>query len=477
MRYGLFACGVLLILVALVTLLTLGHDPLQAWKQLSALTLEQQFAICLGGLVAIWLIGSAILQAEKLSRQGKAIKQLQDRLDGVREATLQAADAQRDADEVVRVLAGSDPEEAFASLQKRLSEAERLATEQHSRNEGVDMLERVEEIRKRQKSLRQQIGEVLEKRRANEPIFAELKERQVQLDQALADVESDDRDRNVAHRLNETGEFVAKSQERLNAIQELLVTLSKLNDEITRCQAGLVPLQHSESGIGALLGQVHGLQYRLGKDLDRLELDGDEKLVARVEMLAKSKAEAERRIAEINDCAATAETICKEYVALQDLQANLERSLAQAETDESGRSLLDRLDECSQFAVQARARFEDLDKSLVVLNAIKEELVHRSGALAPLRDAQGGIAAVLGETRALRDRLARILDELEFDGPETLAARVDGLARDRREAERRIAMLTDTFAELGAIRNEVGTLFERLNSALDAHGGSRLPAR
>ncbi len=174
----------------------------------------------------------------------------------------------------------------------------------------------------------------------------------------------------------------------------------------------------------------------------------------------------------LDDCLVTAQGICKDFSSLQLLQAHLERSLAEVETDENGHSLPDRVSEFGLFAAHTRVRFDNLEKSFAALNGIREELVKHADALAPLQSAEGGIAALLTEARALRDRLLRGVEELESDRDEPLAARVEALSRSKRDVERRIATLAESFAELEQVRRDVGDLFVKLSADLSAHAGA-----
>lgn len=478
MRKFIFASVALLIVGAIIALLTSASDlaqltsaidPAQIAALLSALPLEQLFAICFIGLVVFGLIGSAIWQAERLAQQDNAIRMLEDRLNGVREATSKAEESQRDAESAFRALANSDPERNIASLQKRLTGAERRTSVQHGRTEAVDMQDRVEEIRRRQKALRQQIGEVLERRRVIEPIFGELKERQRQLEHWLAAAESDDSGGTVADRVSEFNEHLVKAQTRLKAIEDSRVALSRLKDDLSRSQADLVPLQRPDSGITTLISQVTALRDRLNEGLGELESGGDVTLSARVEALLNSKRESDQRLTGLSDCVATIQTIRNEFAALMERQAIVARSLAEAEADDRGRSITDQLNEFNDFATQARVRFEHLEITLTSLKAIKEELVIREADLALLQKPEGGIGSVIGEVRLLRDRLIKILDELESDGGETLPARVEAFSRSRQDAQLRIAALTGAFAELGAVRKDIGALFKNLSATLATH--------
>lgn len=460
---------VLLVVVAILAWLMSGGGPVQFLAVLATLPLERQAAIAIAVLGGLWLAGSLFWQAEQIARQGKAIKVLQERVDGVRQSVSHAVTEQHDAETALRVLADSDPDSAVASLTQRLKDAEQRTAVQDSRNNAVDMLDRVEDIRNRQKALRQQLGEVIEKRRNVEPVFGEIKVRQEQLERSLVEIETDDKGGSVADRLAGFGDDVMKTLTRLKAGQERLAALTRLKDELGTGQDNVAPLQHAQAGIAAMLGEVEGLNRQLVADLEKLEGDESQPLAARVQALVAGKGESDRRIADLNDQLATIQTLRDDVLALDRLQAQIARALAEAETDDGGRSLADRLNEFNAFASQARVRFEDLEASLAMLKEVRSELAARHAALAPLQDSETGVRSTLGEVRFLHDRLTRILNDLELDGDKSLSGRVDELISSKREAHLRIAALAETFIKLDTTRQEIGTLFSSLAATLHSY--------
>jgi hypothetical protein len=469
MRNVIVPVFVLVVVVAILAWLLSGGSPGQFLAALSALPLERQAAIAIAALGGLWLAGSVFWQAEQIARQGKAIKLLQERVDGVRQSLSHAVTEQHDADTALKVLADSDPDAAVALLSQRLKDAEQRTAGQDNRNNAVDMLDRVEDVRNRQKALRQQLGEVIEKRRNIEPVFAEITVRQEQLERSLVEIETDDTGGSVAERLDESGDRVMKTLARLKAAQERLATLARLKDEMITGQENVAPLQHAQAGIAATLGEVDALDRQLVANLEKLEGDGSQSLAARVEALLAGKGESDRRIADLNDQLATIQTLRDDVLALDRIQAQIARALAEAETDDGGRSLVDRLNEFNAFAAQARLRFEDLEASLAILNDVRGELTARHAALAPLQDSETGVRSMLGEVRFLHDRLTRILNDLELDGEKTLGGRVDELISSKREAHLRIAALTEAFTKLDTTRQEIGALFASLAATLNTY--------
>src|ERR1700730_1472954 len=175
---------------------TLGLDT----AQISVLPTPQRIAIGAIILTTLSLIGSSVWQANSLARRNKLLR---DRLKGFRQGAVVALGSQNQFDAAVQHLVDNDPEEAIASLQKTLTEAEQRAALQQGRSESVDMQDGLEGIRRRQQALREKIGEVADKRRVIEPVFGELRDRQRQLESSLTELETDDKKNNLADRLNE----------------------------------------------------------------------------------------------------------------------------------------------------------------------------------------------------------------------------------------------------------------------------------
>ncbi len=180
---------------------TLDLSPAQISIHFSALPGPQRFALGAILFTTLALIGSSVWQAVSLAHQNKLLR---DRLKGLRQDTLTAHETQTQFDTGIQHLIDSDPQEAIASIQKALTETEQRAVLAHGQSESVDMRDRLDEIRRRQKVLRETIGVVAEKRRVVEPVFGELKDRQRQLERWLTDLETDDAKNNIADRLKDS---------------------------------------------------------------------------------------------------------------------------------------------------------------------------------------------------------------------------------------------------------------------------------
>ena len=446
---------------------TLHLDPAQVSIQFAALPAAQRFALGAIILTTLALIGSSVWQAYGLARQNKSLR---DRLKGLRQGTLAALGSQDQFDAAVQHLADRDPEEAIALLQKTLTDTEQRAVQQQSRSESVDMKDRLDEIRRRQLALRETIGTVAEKRRVIEPVFGELKDRQRQLERSLSEIEVDDNKNSLADRLKELDHNVSLILARQVLLQESLATLNRFKEELSKSQAELVPLRAPEAGIGALIDELRLRGDQLIITLDELESSGDEKLSSRVEALSENKREIVQRVARIDDCFNILDTIRLDFEELKERRAHLERSLAEVETDSSGKSLIDRQNALSEFIVQSRLRLRRLQDSSATLNQFKEELAKSQAELLPLQAPVFGMQALIGEVNTNRDLLLKTLGEIEFNGDEKLGSRVEALSKNKLEIDERIAQVFENFTKLDSMRKDIGEIFTGIRSTLNRIG-------
>jgi hypothetical protein len=442
---------------------TLGLD----LAQISALPGPQRFAIGAIIFTTLSLIGSSGWQAYSLARQNGLLR---DRLKGLRKGTVLAHGSQNQFDAAVQHLIDSDPEEAISSLQAQLADTEQRAALQLGRSESVDMRDRLDDIRRRQQALRETIGVAAEKRRVIEPVFGELKDRQRQLERSLSEIEVDDNKNSLADRLKELDHNVSLILARQGLLQESLATLNRFKEELSKSQAELVPLRAPEAGISALIDELRIRGDELIITLDELESSGDQKLSSRVEALSENKREIVQRVARIDDCFNILDTIRLDFEELKERRAHLERSLAEVETDSSGKSLIDRQNALSEFIVQSRLRLRRLQDSSATLNQFKEELAKSQAELLPLQAPVFGMQALIGEVNTNRDLLLKTLGEIEFNGDEKLGSRVEALSRNKLEIDERIAQVFENFTKLDSMRKDIGEIFTGIRSTLNRIG-------
>ena len=463
MWFSIVAWIVLVAAAAFFAGAALNLSPAEISLHFAALPGPQRFALGAILFTTLALIGSSVWQAFSLARQNRLLR---DRLKGLRQDTLTAHETQTQFDTGVRHLVDSDPQEAIASIEKALTETEQRAVLAHGQSESVDMRDRLDEVRRRQKVLRETIGVVAEKRRVTEPVFAELKDRQRQLERWLTDLETDDSKNNIADRLKELTHNVAVIHERKSQLQQSMATLSRFKEELEKSEAELVPL----GGLDILIAELSGRRDRLTASLDQLESSGDEKLSARVEALSRDKIDIEQRVARLDDGFNILNSIRLDFDELRERRAHLERALAEVETDPDGKSLIDRQNALNEFIVESRQRLTRLQDSSATLTQFKEEAVKSQAELTPLQSPVFGIEALIREVNANRDILSKTLDEIELEGEELLSSRVEALARNKAEIDLRLAHVFENFQQLDSMRKSIGEIFTSIRGTLNRIG-------
>jgi myosin heavy subunit len=415
--------------------------------------------------MAILLIGASMYQAIRLSRQETNLKLLRGRLKGAREDIVVAQGLQSHFDEVVQHLESS-PQEAISLLQKKLTDTEQRAAVQQSRNDAADVADQLDDIRRRQQALRETIGVVAERRRVIEPVFAEIKDRQLHLERALSQLETDDNKNNLSIRLQELGQDVSVVHARVNALQESLATLIRFKEELEKSQAELVPLRVQGIGIYAVIDQLRPAYEELSKTAGELESNGGQPLESHVEALSRSKVEIEQRVARLDDYFNILDTIRLDFAELRERQAHLHRSLAEVETDSDGKSLIDRQNALNEFITQSRLRFSAVEGSFTTMQRFKEELTKSQADLVRLQAPVSGIEALVAEVNVMRDLVKKTLAEIELDGDNSLGSRVDVLSESKREIDERTAAVFEHFSKLDSIRKDIGGIFMAIRTAL-----------
>jgi len=465
--FFLVAWLVLLAVIAFLAQQAFGYDiaHLPAW--FAGLPMPQRITV--GAILAgtLTLIGAS---AWRLSRQDRSLKTLRDRLKKTREDVVVAHALQNHLDATVQHLIESDPREAVSALHDKLGEIEQRALLQQGRNESTDMHDQLAEIRRRQQALREMVGKVADQRRAVEPVFTEIRDRQNQLERSLHDLETDDRKNNLADRQRDIARDVSALLGRVNAVQETFATLNQYKEDLAKSHAELVPLRSTDAGINALIGELSLSHDRLAKSIDELETLGETPLPARVETLSKNKIEIEQRLARIDDSFNILKAIRLDFEELGQRQAQLERALADVETDSDGKTLADRQNALNEFVLQSRQRLAALQETLATLNAFKAELSKSQADLVPLKAPVFGIEAMIAEVGATRDLLAKTVSEIEANGDVTLASRVETLTQSKREVEDRLARIFDNFNALDALRKDIGGIFATIRNGLNRIG-------
>jgi len=457
----------LLAAIAAFAQLTLGYDVAHLPALFLALPMPQRIATGALLAVALALIGAT---AWRLSRQDRRLDTLRDRLKKTREDVVVAHALQNHLDATVQHLIESDPREAVSALHDKLGETEQRALLQQGRNESTDMHDQLADIRRRQQALRDMVGKVADQRRAVEPVFTEIRDRQNQLERSLHDLETDDRKNNLADRLKDIARDVSTLLNRVNTVQETFATLNQYKEDLAKSHAELLPLRATDAGINALIGELGLGHDRLAKSIDELETGGEAPLGARVETLSKNKLEIEQRLARIDDSFNILKAIRLDFEELGQRQAQLERSIAEVETDPEGKTLADRQNALNDFVLQSRQRLGALQETLATLNAFKAELSKSQADLVPLKAPVFGIEAMIADVSTTRDLLAKTVGEIEANAGVTLASRVETLTNSKREVEDRLARIFDNFNALDALRKDIGGIFSTIRNSLNRIG-------
>jgi chromosome segregation ATPase len=466
-----FAWLVLLAATALLAELAFHFDLMHIPAAFLGLPSSQQVAVVLIALMVLALVASTLWQSYRIARQERYVRSLRGGLAGTQKAMAWAAASQKDFDAAVQHLSTNDPEDTLSNLQKQLADSEARATVQRGRNEAVDLAERLDEIRRRQQALREQLGVVAERRRALEPVFEELKDRQRQLDRSLDKIETDDNNNNFDNRLKEFDQKTASVQARHQALQDSFAMLTRLKCELGKSQESLVALEAPDAGVKALLAKAESERNSLAKAIEALETTGEgESLSARIATLNAGKKDTELRIVRLEGSFAVLDAVRRDLIEFKKRQEDLASAFAAVEIDPTGKTLTERLVELDQFSEQARSRLRALQETLTTLNRYRKDLLHSQDELAPLLAPGEGIQSLLTDLDNIRTELATSLEEIERSGNQTLTARVEMLAGAKRASEQRVAEVYRHFAELASIRDEIASVFADLNGALSKFG-------
>jgi DNA repair exonuclease SbcCD ATPase subunit len=437
--FVLVAWFVLLAAIALLAQQAFGYDIAHLPALFAGLPMPQRIATGALLALALALIGATVW---RLSRQDRRLNTLRDRLRKTREDVVVAHALQNHLDATVQHLIESDPREAVSALHDKLGETEQRALLQQGRNESTDMHDQL----------------------------AEIRDRQNQLERSLLDLETDDRKNNLADRLKEIARDVSTMLSRVGTVQDTFATLNQYKEDLAKSHAELVPLRSSEAGINALIGELSLSHDRLAKTINELETGGEAPLSARVETLSNNKIEIEQRLARIDDSFNILKAIRLDFEELGQRQAQLERAIAEVETDADGKSLADRQNALNDFVLQSRQRLGALQETLTTLNAFRAELSKSQADLVPLKAPVFGIEALIADVSTTRDLLAKTVGEIEANGGVTLASRVDALTKSKREVEDRLARIFDNFNALDGLRKDIGGIFSTIRNSLNRIG-------
>jgi hypothetical protein len=425
--------------------------------------LTQKLAWFVIVLIPLALIPSAIWLCDAVIRQRKATDALERRLDGVRQAARDLGKTQIDADAAIHHLARTDPETVIGDVMARLTEAERVLQVQQNRNEVGDLQAKVDALRVQQQALRERLVPTLEKRRSIEQLFAELNSREADIDRALSEIASGDDAIAIEVRLKQLMDFVRKSHERCDEIEQASKTVASLKEDYGGLCERLAPFVAAEDGIARRLKELDEARDRLTAEIDALQKTPQGSLDARVQIFAEDKIK-------IDDSVSNLDLQFSKLASLrQDVEAvstKLDRSLDRLARPEHG-DAKDRVASVSEFISSTQIRFDEIERTMGLVGELRAKLGDLQSRMIPMEASDGGVTDLLAQVKDIRDRLIAKIDNIEADEDGDLATRVKSFIKTKQELEKRVSGVTDNFSKLATIRKDIAGLFDKLSNAAD----------
>ncbi len=419
-------------------------------------------------LVPLLMLPVAAWLWDRLMRQRRAAGALELRLDGVRARVKDMGKAQADIEADVQQLTRSDPEDAVAALQRRVTEAERFAEIQHSRNQIGNLEPRVDAIRAQQQALKDRLAPTLDTRRSIERMFAELDSRQSDIERALAEVATGDDGTALEIRLKNLTEFARQGATRCDQIEQASKTLAALKEANTDLVARLAPFVAAEGGITSRVRELGEQRDEIAAAIGSLERTPDGALGDHVQKLTDDKRKLEDGIARLHEQFFRLANLRKDVTGLS---AAIERALNVVSTARSGDGLADidgRIDELSHFIEQTQNQFDSIEGRARALEQLKGKLNELQSRLAPLESGDTGVAKLIEELEIIRGKLIVKVRNIEGGEEGDLAARVKTFAEAKRELEDHVSSLADQFTKLSSLRKDIAGLFDKLSSAVNS---------
>jgi len=391
----------LFVLAVLFVGLTQGAAMAAIFAAFGALPWLQKIAWAVIVLVPLVMLPFAVWLWDRLVRQQQSGMTLQQRLEGVRASVKEATKAQTEAEADVQQLTRSDPEDAIAALQRRVSEAERFAQIQQSRNAITDLDSRVAAIRAQQQALKERLAPVLDTRRSIEQLFTELDGRQSDIERSLAEIASGDDGTALEIRLKNLTEFVRQGNARCDQIEQASKTLASLSEAGAAMGARLAPFAAAEDGISSCVRQLGETNDRLIAQIGSLERLPEGLLSDRVQKFSADSKKLGDGVTHLHD----------EFCKLADLRkdvagfvATFERALAALSNakDMHGAPDIDaRIADVTQFIGQTQSRFDDIERRMIAFTELKARLGALQARLVPLESADSGVVKLVTDLQGI----------------------------------------------------------------------------
>ena len=457
-------CVVLFVLAVGLVVVNQPQDMAALFEAFRSEPLAQKLAWFLVVVIPLALIPSALWLTDALLRQRRANDALEQRLGGVRQGVRELTKSQVDADASVHHLARTDPEGALGAVTQRLTDAERVTQVQESRSEiGGDLQSRVDELRTRQQALRDRLVPVLEKRRSIEQLFADLDSRENDIERSLAEIVSGDDATAIEVRLNNLMEFVRRSHERCDDIEQAAKTIGGLKEDFAGLQTRLEPQAAAQDGIRRRVKDLDEAKDRLAAEIAALQQTPQGSLAERVQTFAEDKKKLEDGVADLEMQLSRLASLRKD---VEGVSANFDRALDVVSNSAAG-DAEGRLAELSQFVKATQARLDEIERSMATVGQLQVRLGDLQSRLGPLEATDGGVADLIGKVTTIRDRLVAKIESIEADENGDLATRVNTFIETKKELESRVATVTEQFSKLANIRSDIAGLFDKLSNAAD----------
>ena len=471
---------VLFVLAVLFVGLTQGSEMAVMFAAFGALPWLQKIAWTVIVLVPLVMLPFAVWLWDRLVRQQHTGLTLQQRLDGVRASVKEATKAQLDTEADVQNLTRSDPEDAIAALQRRVSEAERFAQIQQSRNAITDLDSRVAAIRTQQQALKERLAPVLDARRSIEQLFAELDGRHSDIERSLAEIAGGEDGTALEIRLKNLTEFVRQGNARCDQLEQASKTLVSLSEAGAEMANRIAPFAAAEDGISSRVRRIGEANDRLGAQIGSLERLPEGLLSDRVQKFSTDSKKLGEGVAHLHD----------EFCKLADLRkdvtgfvATFERALGALSNakDAHGAPDIDaRIAEVTQFIGQTQGRFDDIERRVIAFTELKTQLGGLQTRLTPLQSADSGVVKLVNDLHdiladlrkdvggfvATFDRAVGALSNVkDGQGAPDVDARIAdvtqfiGQTQNRfDDIERRVIAFTDLKTRLGELQTRLGPL-------------------
>jgi chromosome segregation ATPase len=425
--------------------------------------LTQKLAWFVIVLIPLALIPSAIWLCDAVIRQRKAADELELRLGGVRQAARELGKTQVDVDAAIHHLARTDPETAIGDVTARLTEAERVLHVQQNRNEVGDLQAKVDALRVQQQALRKRLIPALEKRRSIEQLFAELDSREADIDRALDEIASGDDAIAIDVRLKRLMDFVRRSHERCDEIEQASKTIASLKEDYGALGERLAPLVAAKDGIAQRLKELNEARDRVTADIDALQKTPQGSLDARVQTFADDKIKIDDSVSNLDLQFSKLGSLRGD---IEGVSSRLDRALDRLGTREDG-DARDRLASVSEFISATQIRFDEIERTMGLVGELRAKLGELQSRMVPMEASDGGVADLLAHVKDIRDRLIAKIDNIEADEDGDLATRVKNFIKTKQELEKRVSGVTDNFSKLATIRKDIAGLFDKLSNAAD----------